>query len=117
MLGAGLGSGPATRALARLSGSALARPTCTCCYQSADRGKGWVRMSEPRLERLPEGLGERYGMELPARGQRLLGGATGGLVRAGEIVVRVECADPESVRWEHALLQFLAEEIEQVVAP
>jgi hypothetical protein len=67
--------------------------------------------------RLPEGLGERYGIELPARGQRLLGGASGGLVRAGEIVVRVECADPESVWWEHALLQFLAEEIEQVVAP
>ena len=25
--------------------------------------------------------------------------------------------DPESVRWEHALLRFLATEIEQVVAP
>lgn len=85
--------------------------------QTADRGKVAVRMSDPRLERLPEGLGERYGIELPARGQRLLGGATGGLVRAGEIVVRVEYADPESVRWEHALLQFLAEEIEQVIAP
>ena len=32
-------------------------------------------------------------------------------------MVRVEPADPESVRWEHALLRFLANEIEQVVAP
>ena len=31
--------------------------------------------------------------------------------------MRVEPADPESVRWEHALLRFLANEIEQVVAP
>lgn len=31
--------------------------------------------------------------------------------------MRVERADPESVRWEHALLRFLAEAIEQVVAP
>jgi Ser/Thr protein kinase RdoA (MazF antagonist) len=56
-------------------------------------------------------------MALPPRGERLVGGATGALVRAGEIVVRVEWADPESVRWEHALLRFLAEEIEQVIVP
>ena len=31
--------------------------------------------------------------------------------------MRVEPADPASVRWEHALLRFLANEIEQVVAP
>ena len=31
--------------------------------------------------------------------------------------MRVERADPESVRWEHALLRFLANEVEQVVAP
>ena len=31
--------------------------------------------------------------------------------------MRVEPADSESVRWEHALLRFLANEIEQVVAP
>ena len=31
--------------------------------------------------------------------------------------MRVERADPESVRWEHALLGFLAEEIDQVVEP
>jgi Ser/Thr protein kinase RdoA (MazF antagonist) len=39
------------------------------------------------------------------------------LFRAGEVVVRAQRADPESVRWEHDLLSFLAEEIEQVVAP
>ena len=31
--------------------------------------------------------------------------------------MRAEPADPASVRWEHALLRFLANEIEQVVAP
>jgi homoserine kinase type II len=40
-----------------------------------------------------------------------------GVFRAGEFIVRVEPADPESVRWEHALLRFLAEEIDQVVEP
>jgi aminoglycoside phosphotransferase (APT) family kinase protein len=74
-------------------------------------------MSEPSLEPLPGGLAERYGMALPERGERLPGGATGGLIRAGDVVVRVEDADPESVRWEHAFLRFLAEEIAEVVAP
>jgi Ser/Thr protein kinase RdoA (MazF antagonist) len=45
------------------------------------------------------------------------GGASGAVFRGGEFVVRVERADPESVRWEHALLRFLAEEIDQVVEP
>jgi aminoglycoside phosphotransferase (APT) family kinase protein len=74
-------------------------------------------MSEPSLEPLPEGIAERYGVALPASGERLLGGATGALVRAGDFAVRAEHTDPESVRWEHELLRFLAEEIDEVVAP
>ncbi len=74
-------------------------------------------MSEPSLEPLPEGIAERYGLALPARGERLGGGATGALVRAGDFAVRAERVNPESVRWEHELVRFLAEEIDEVVAP
>jgi Ser/Thr protein kinase RdoA (MazF antagonist) len=66
---------------------------------------------------LPEGIAHRYGLSLPVVGERLEGGATGALLRAGDIVVRAERIDPESVRWEHRLLRFLAEEIDEVVAP
>jgi Ser/Thr protein kinase RdoA (MazF antagonist) len=72
-------------------------------------------MSEPPLEPLPEGIAERYGVALPPRGERLLGDSGAEVFRAGEFVVRVERADPDSVRWEHSLVRFLAEEIEQVV--
>ena len=74
-------------------------------------------MSEPSLEPLPEGIAERFDLELPAHGQRLAGGASGSVFRAGRFAVRVERASPESVRWEHDLVRFLAEEIEEVVAP
>ena len=76
-----------------------------------------VAMSEPSLEALPEGIAERYGLAVPPLGERLRGGATGAAVRAGDFVVRAEYADPESVRWEHDLLRFLGEEIDEVLAP
>jgi Ser/Thr protein kinase RdoA (MazF antagonist) len=66
---------------------------------------------------LPEGIGDRYGLALPAAGAPLPGGATGSLLRAEQVVVRVEEADPEGLRWEHELLLFLAEEIDEVVPP
>jgi Ser/Thr protein kinase RdoA (MazF antagonist) len=66
---------------------------------------------------LPEGIGERYGLDLPPSGERLPGGLGADVIRAGDVVVRVEDADPEGVRWEHALLRFLAEEVEPVVTP
>jgi Ser/Thr protein kinase RdoA (MazF antagonist) len=56
-------------------------------------------------------------MALPPRFERVLGGASGTVFRAGEFIVRIEHADLASVRWEHALLRFLAEQIDQVVAP
>ena len=74
-------------------------------------------MSEPSLEPLPEGIAGRFGVELPAHGERLRGGASGSLYRAGDFAVRVEQGNPESVRWEHELVCFLAAEIDEVVAP
>jgi Ser/Thr protein kinase RdoA (MazF antagonist) len=56
-------------------------------------------------------------MALPPRGERLLGDSGAEVFRAGEVVVRVERADPASVRWEHSLVRFLGEEIEQAVPP
>jgi hypothetical protein len=46
-----------------------------------------------------------------------VGGASGAIFRGGEFMVRVERTDPERVRWQHALLRFLGEEIDQVVEP
>jgi Ser/Thr protein kinase RdoA (MazF antagonist) len=74
-------------------------------------------MSESEFEPVPEAIADRYGVAIPPRWERLLSNTTGGVFRGGEFVVRVEPADPASVRWEHALLRFLANEIEQVVAP
>lgn len=74
-------------------------------------------MSESGFEPLPEAIANRYGVAIPPRWERLLSDTTGGVFRGGEFVVRVEPPDPESVGWEHALLRFLANEIEQVVAP
>jgi Ser/Thr protein kinase RdoA (MazF antagonist) len=76
-----------------------------------------VSTLEPGLERVREAVADRYGLALPPRWERVLGGASGAPFRAGDFIVRVEHADPESVRWEHALLRFLAEEIDQVVDP
>jgi Ser/Thr protein kinase RdoA (MazF antagonist) len=75
-----------------------------------------VNGPQPGFE-LREAVVDRYGVALPPRWEQVLGGASGAVFRAGEFIVRVEQADPDSVRWEHALLRFLAEEIEQVVDP
>jgi Ser/Thr protein kinase RdoA (MazF antagonist) len=74
-------------------------------------------MLESGFEPVPEAIAERYGVVIPPRWERLLFDTTGGVFRGGEFVVRVEAADPESVKWEHSLLRFLANEVEQVVAP
>jgi Ser/Thr protein kinase RdoA (MazF antagonist) len=74
-------------------------------------------MSESAFEPAPDAIAERYGVVVPSRWERLPSNTTGGVFRGGEFVVRVEQADAASVSWEHALLRFLADEIEQVVAP
>ena len=84
---------------------------------SLDSDVSRVEMAEPHFESLPQGLAERYGLRLPTRGEPLARGATRRVVRAGDFVVRLDRTDPESVRWEHALLRFLSEDIEQVIVP
>jgi Ser/Thr protein kinase RdoA (MazF antagonist) len=74
-------------------------------------------MSERSLESVPEAVADRYGVDLPPPWEPVAGGASDALFRAGDFAVRLERADPESVRWEHALLRFLAEEIEEVIEP
>jgi Ser/Thr protein kinase RdoA (MazF antagonist) len=54
---------------------------------------------------------------LPGRAERLAGDGGADLYRAGDLIVRIERTPPESVRWQHALVRFLAEELEQVVTP
>jgi Ser/Thr protein kinase RdoA (MazF antagonist) len=54
---------------------------------------------------------------LPPPVERLVGDGGADLYRVGEVVVRIQRASPESVRWEHTLLGFLAEELEEVVTP
>ena len=74
-------------------------------------------VGRPFVEPVLQDIADRYGVVPPPRWERLPSDTTGGVFRGGEFVVRVELADPESVSWEHALLRFLANEIEQVVAP
>jgi Ser/Thr protein kinase RdoA (MazF antagonist) len=76
-----------------------------------------VNGPQPGFELVREAVADRYGVALPPRWEQLSGGTSGAVFRAGEFIVRVEPDDLESARWEHALLRFLAEEIEQVVDP
>ena len=39
------------------------------------------------------------------------------MFRHGDVIVRVELAEPESVRWEHELVRFLAARVPEVPAP
>jgi len=73
--------------------------------------------SDPGFELVLEAVAVRYGVALPPDRVQVFRGSSGAVFRAGEFVVRVDPADIESVRWEHALLRFLAEEIDQVVEP
>jgi Ser/Thr protein kinase RdoA (MazF antagonist) len=74
-------------------------------------------MSEPDLETVRKAVADRYGVAIPPPWAPAVGGASGAIFRGGAFMVRVERADPKSVRWQHALLRFLAEEIDQVVEP
>ncbi len=78
-------------------------------YQSVRRGHvGAESRATPR----------RYRRALRACASRAGRTARRGSDRCpGDFAVRAERVNPESVRWEHELVRFLAEEIDEVVAP
>jgi Ser/Thr protein kinase RdoA (MazF antagonist) len=47
----------------------------------------------------------------------LAGGHKNTLLRCGDVVLRVEHRDPESVAWEHELTAFLSHDVPEVVTP
>src|SRR5215204_6218938 len=75
-----------------------------------------VTATRARLSPLSDVVRQAYGIA----GDQLTplaGGYSNQLWRAGDLVVRVESAPPESVAWEHGLVRFLAACAEEVVAP
>ena len=69
------------------------------------------------VEPLPADLAERYGLPPFDRIEPLGGGHHNMLLRAGDVVIRIEDRSPESVAWEHELVGFLAAAIPEVLAP
>jgi len=65
----------------------------------------------------PDGIAERWGLAPLGAPETLTGGYKNTLLRCGDVVVRLERADPASVAWEHELLAFLGHDVPEVVAP
>jgi len=65
----------------------------------------------------PDGIAERWGLAPLHRVEQLAGGHKNTLLRCGDVVLRVEQRDPESVAWEHELTAFLSHDIPEVVTP
>jgi Ser/Thr protein kinase RdoA (MazF antagonist) len=65
----------------------------------------------------PDGIAERWGLEPLPPAEPLEGGHKNTLLRCGDVVVRVERRDPESVAWEHELTAFLSHDVPEVVTP
>jgi Ser/Thr protein kinase RdoA (MazF antagonist) len=66
---------------------------------------------------LPDGIAEHWDLAGLQEAVPLGGGYHNLVSRAGDLVVRIEQRDIESVVWEHELLAWLAEDIPEVVAP
>jgi Ser/Thr protein kinase RdoA (MazF antagonist) len=66
---------------------------------------------------LPDGIAERWNLAGLREPVPLGGGYHSLVARAGDFVVRIEQSDVDSVAWEHELLEWLGEEIPEVVAP
>jgi Ser/Thr protein kinase RdoA (MazF antagonist) len=65
----------------------------------------------------PDGIAERWGLAPLPDPEPLAGGYKNTLLRCGEVVIRIERNDPESVAWEHELTAFLAHDVPEVVTP
>jgi len=66
---------------------------------------------------LPDGTREHWDLPADAEPTPLGGGYHNVLLRVGDVVVRIEEREPESVAWEHELLAWLAPELPEVVLP
>jgi Ser/Thr protein kinase RdoA (MazF antagonist) len=75
-----------------------------------------VTVTGPRLSSVSDIVSQAYGIA-PDQLVPLAGGYRNELWRAGDVVIRVERASPESVAWEHRLVRFLAERLEEVRPP
>jgi Ser/Thr protein kinase RdoA (MazF antagonist) len=65
----------------------------------------------------PDGIAERWGLAPLPPAEPLEGGHKNTLLRCGNVVLRVEQRDPESIAWEHELTTFLSHDVPGVVAP
>jgi len=65
----------------------------------------------------PDGIAEHWGLAPLPPAEPLAGGRKNTLLRCGDVVLRVEQRDPESVAWEHELTGFLAHDVPEVVTP
>lgn len=64
-----------------------------------------------------DGIAERWGLAPLPAAEPLEGGHKNTLLRCGDVVLRVERRDPESVAWEHELTAFLSHDVPEVVTP
>ena len=65
----------------------------------------------------PDGIAERWGLAPLPSAVPLEGGHKNKLLRCGDVVLRIERREPESVAWEHELTAFLSHDIPEVVTP
>src|SRR5882762_6338677 len=66
---------------------------------------------------LPDGIAGHWDLAGLEQAVPLDGGYHNLLLRLGDVVLRIEEREPESVAWEHELLAWLAAEISEVIAP
>jgi Ser/Thr protein kinase RdoA (MazF antagonist) len=64
-----------------------------------------------------DGIAERWGLAPLPPAKPLEGGHKNTLLRCGDVVLRLEERDPESVAWEHELTAFLSHDVPEVVTP
>lgn len=66
---------------------------------------------------IPDGIADHWDLERLPEPIPLGGGYHNLVLRAGDVVLRIEEREPASVAWEHELLAWLAPEIPEIVAP
>jgi Ser/Thr protein kinase RdoA (MazF antagonist) len=72
--------------------------------------------ARPESVELPAAIREEFAVDAE-RLEPLRGGYRHRMFRHGDIILRFELAEPDSVHWEHALVRFLAARVPEVPAP